>query len=349
MLSTSILIPDYARTVVERLEHFGYEAYVVGGCVRDSLLGRAPKDWDVCTNATPQQVLGVFKRFNVIKTGLKHGTVTVMVNREPVEVTTFRVDGEYSDNRHPDAVTFVSRVEEDLARRDFTINAMAWSPREGLQDPFGGREDLRNGILRAVGDSTRPLYFLIFSALMNTGLDLLFVAVLKLGIAGAAIATILSQFVSALLVMLLLLRSKEPYRLRPDQLRISPCMLRRICNIGIPSSLQMGVTAFSNVFVLGYINHFESSCMAGWTAYNKLDALAMLPMQSLSLALAMAEHMLLDKDGAWRIHGGGFAGTVQAFVPLDLVPAFRENVERILGANSCHVMVIRPVGGIWVA
>lgn len=156
---------------------------------------------------------------------------------------------------------------------------------------FGGISGLLlynigSGILRAVGDSTRPLYFLIFSALMNTGLDLLFVAVLKLGIAGAAIATILSQFVSALLVMLLLLRSKEPYRLRPDQLRISPCMLRRICNIGIPSSLQMGVTAFSNVFVLGYINHFESSCMAGWTAYNKLDALAMLPMQSLSLALS---------------------------------------------------------------
>lgn len=152
MLSTSILIPDYARTVVERLEHFGYEAYVVGGCVRDSLLGRAPKDWDVCTNATPQQVLGVFKRFNVIKTGLKHGTVTVMVNREPVEVTTFRVDGEYSDNRHPDAVTFVSRVEEDLARRDFTINAMAYNPSRGLVDAFGGREDLAAGLIRCVGE-----------------------------------------------------------------------------------------------------------------------------------------------------------------------------------------------------
>lgn len=155
---------------------------------------------------------------------------------------------------------------------------------------FGGVSGLLlynigSGILRAVGDSTRPLYFLIFSALMNTGLDLLFVAVLHQGIAGAAIATILSQFVSAMLVMLLLLRSKEPYRLCIQQLKISRCMLRRICNIGIPSSLQMGVTAFSNVFVMGYINHFESSCMAGWTAYNKLDALAMLPMQSLSLAL----------------------------------------------------------------
>ncbi len=152
MPSAIINIPDYALTVVQRLEHFGYEAYVVGGCVRDSLLGRTPKDWDVCTNATPQQVLGVFKRFNVIKTGLKHGTVTVMVNREPVEVTTFRIDGEYTDNRHPDAVTFVSRVEEDLARRDFTINAMAYNPTRGLVDAFGGQQDLAAGLIRCVGE-----------------------------------------------------------------------------------------------------------------------------------------------------------------------------------------------------
>lgn len=152
MVSPSISIPEYALTVVQRLEHFGYEAYVVGGCVRDSLLGRTPKDWDVCTNATPQQVLGAFKRFNVIKTGLKHGTVTVMVNHEPVEVTTFRIDGEYTDNRHPDAVTFVSRVEEDLARRDFTINAMAYNPTRGLVDAFGGQQDLAKGLIRCVGE-----------------------------------------------------------------------------------------------------------------------------------------------------------------------------------------------------
>ena len=152
MMSPSITIPEYALTVVQRLERFGYEAYVVGGCVRDSLLGRTPKDWDVCTNATPQQVLGVFKRFNVIKTGLKHGTVTVMVNHEPVEVTTFRIDGEYTDNRHPDAVTFVSRVEEDLARRDFTINAMAYNPTRGLVDAFGGQQDLVQGLIRCVGE-----------------------------------------------------------------------------------------------------------------------------------------------------------------------------------------------------
>ena len=107
MSNTAIEIPSYARRVVDKLERFGFEAYVVGGCVRDSLLGLTPKDWDVCTNATPHEVLRVFRNQPVIKTGLKHGTVTVMVNREPVEVTTFRIDGEYSDNRHPDRVIFV--------------------------------------------------------------------------------------------------------------------------------------------------------------------------------------------------------------------------------------------------
>lgn len=148
----AITVPDYALAVVERLESRGYEAYVVGGCVRDSLLGRRPNDWDVCTNALPEDVLRVFRRFHVIKTGLQHGTVTVMSDRQPVEVTTFRIDGNYSDNRHPDAVSFVSRVEEDLARRDFTINAMAYSPTRGLVDAFGGQEDLAAGLIRCVGE-----------------------------------------------------------------------------------------------------------------------------------------------------------------------------------------------------
>ncbi len=152
MKNKNIILPDYATYVIEKLEQYGFEAYVVGGCVRDSLLGITPKDWDICTNATPQEVLRVFRKNPVIKTGLKHGTVTVMVNHEPVEVTTFRIDGEYTDNRHPDSVVFVSRVEEDLARRDFTINAMAYNPTRGLVDAFGGQEDLANGRIRCVGE-----------------------------------------------------------------------------------------------------------------------------------------------------------------------------------------------------
>lgn len=174
-----IQIPEHALTVVERLERYGYEAYVVGGCVRDSLLGRSPKDWDVCTNALPEEVLRVFKRFHVIKTGLQHGTVTVMVSHQPVEVTTFRIDGVYTDNRHPDSVNFVSRVEEDLARRDFTINAMAYNPTRGLVDAFGGQEDLRAGIIRCVGepdarfneDGLRILRALRFAARYDFGIE----------------------------------------------------------------------------------------------------------------------------------------------------------------------------------
>lgn len=174
-----IQIPAHALTVVERLERYGYEAYVVGGCVRDSLLGRCPKDWDVCTNALPEEVLRVFRRFHVIKTGLQHGTVTVMADHQPVEVTTFRIDGNYTDNRHPDSVNFVSRVEEDLARRDFTINAMAYNPTRGLVDAFDGRADLRARIIRCVGepdarfneDGLRILRALRFAARYNFGIE----------------------------------------------------------------------------------------------------------------------------------------------------------------------------------
>lgn len=186
---------------------------------------------------------------------------------------------------------------------------------------FGGVSGLLlynigSGILRAVGDSTRPLYFLIFSAVMNTVLDLFFVAVLRLGIAGAAIATIVSQFVSAILVMLLLMRSGEAYRLSLRQLGMSAGMLRRICSIGIPSSLQMGITAFSNIFVLGYINHFESSCMAGWTVYNKLDALAMLPMQSLSMALTTFVGQNLGAGDLKRAKAGPRYGVIMGLVVM---------------------------------
>ena len=213
--------------------------------------------------------------------------------------------------------------------------------------------NIGSGILRAVGDSTRPLYFLIFSAVMNTVLDLFFVAVLKQGIAGAAIATIISQFVSAILVMLLLMRSKEPYRLVVSQLRMHKGMLRRICNIGIPSSLQMGITAFSNIFVMGYINHFESSCMAGWTAYNKLDALAMLPMQSLSLALTTFVGQNLGAGELKRAKAGPRYGLIMGFtvmiiilVPMmifapQLTALFNDDKE-VIGFGTLFVRLCSP-------
>ncbi len=145
-------LPAGAEFVLNRLHEQGYQAYVVGGCVRDSLLGKAPKDWDVCTNALPEEMQRIFADCHVIETGLQHGTLTVMIEHEPYEVTTFRVDGEYTDHRHPDEVIFVADVREDLSRRDFTVNAMAWSPRTGLVDAFGGREDLAAKVIRCVGE-----------------------------------------------------------------------------------------------------------------------------------------------------------------------------------------------------
>ena len=144
-----------AAALLTRLHTAGYAAYAVGGCVRDSLLGQTPHDWDLCTSATPEQVLELFGEAHCIPTGLQHGTVTVKHGGELYEITTFRTEGAYSDGRHPDHVAFVPDVKEDLARRDFTINAMAYNAEEGLIDPFGGQNDLAAGIVRAVGEPQR--------------------------------------------------------------------------------------------------------------------------------------------------------------------------------------------------
>ena len=144
-----------AAALLTRLHTAGHAAYAVGGCVRDSLLGQTPHDWDLCTSATPEQVLELFGEAHCIPTGLQHGTVTVKHGGELYEITTFRTEGAYSDGRHPDHVAFVPDVKEDLARRDFTINAMAYNAEEGLIDPFGGQSDLAAGIVRAVGEPQR--------------------------------------------------------------------------------------------------------------------------------------------------------------------------------------------------
>ena len=151
----TIRMDEGAAELLDTLHRAGYAAYVVGGCVRDSLLGLTPHDWDLCTSALPQQVMELFGAQRCIPTGLQHGTVTVKQGGRLYETTTFRTEGAYSDGRHPDAVCFVPDVREDLARRDFTINAMAYSAGEGLIDPFGGRDDLAAHLVRAVGEPER--------------------------------------------------------------------------------------------------------------------------------------------------------------------------------------------------
>ena len=145
-------LPGYVTECLDALENAGFAAYAVGGCVRDAVLGLEPHDYDLCTAALPEQIQAVFPHRDLVLAGLKHGTVGVITDAGVVEITTFRTEGGYADSRHPDWVRFVPEVEEDLARRDFTVNAMAYSPRRGFRDPFGGREDLKNHILRAVGD-----------------------------------------------------------------------------------------------------------------------------------------------------------------------------------------------------
>ena len=168
-----------AATLLDALHAAGYAAYAVGGCVRDSLLGRTAHDWDLCTSALPQQVMELFGAEQCIPTGLQHGTVTIKYGGQLYETTTFRTEGSYTDGRHPDAVQFVPDVREDLARRDFTINAMAYNEAEGLVDPFGGQKDLQNGLLRAVGepqqrfteDALRILRLYRFAARFGFALD----------------------------------------------------------------------------------------------------------------------------------------------------------------------------------
>lgn len=149
-ISLEIEIPQGAAWVLKQLRDAGYEAYVVGGCVRDSLLHRMPDDWDITTSAKPEDTKRIFRR--TVDTGIQHGTVTVMVDRTGYEVTTYRIDGEYADGRHPEHVTFTASLLEDLKRRDFTINAMAYSPAEGLVDEFDGIGDINRRVIRAVGD-----------------------------------------------------------------------------------------------------------------------------------------------------------------------------------------------------
>ena len=178
-MNNEILLPDEVKTALGILHKNGYEAYIVGGCVRDSLMGISPKDYDVTTNALPEQTKEIFKRYRVIETGIKHGTVTVLINKMPLEITTYRIDSEYKDNRHPEFVTFTSSLEEDTARRDFTMNAIAYDDESGFVDFHGGQADIQNKLIRCVGDpdkrfgedALRIMRAIRFSSVLGFGIE----------------------------------------------------------------------------------------------------------------------------------------------------------------------------------
>lgn len=155
MVQIKINMPFQCQKVLGLLAEHGHEAYLVGGCVRDSVLGKEPLDWDICTDALPEEMIKIFTGYRLVLNGLKHGTVTVIINRMPIEITTYRIDGEYEDNRHPKEVHFTNSLKEDLSRRDFTINALAYNPERGLVDYFNGLEDLAQKKVRAVGEAQK--------------------------------------------------------------------------------------------------------------------------------------------------------------------------------------------------
>ena len=152
MKKFTINIPENVNKLIHRLQDNGYSAYIVGGCVRDSILGKTPHDWDICTSATPEAMLIIFKDFKVIETGIKHGTITVIIDKESYEITTYRIDGEYTDYRRPDSIIYTKNLIKDLLRRDFTINAIAYNDEDGLIDPFNGIKDIKQKIIRCVGN-----------------------------------------------------------------------------------------------------------------------------------------------------------------------------------------------------
>ncbi len=172
---TEIYVPDKLLYVIDALAEKGFDGYLVGGCVRDRVMGKTPNDYDVTTSSLPEETKEVFKNHRVIETGIKHGTVTVLVEGDPIEITTFRIDGEYKDNRHPESVSFTRNIESDLARRDFTVNAMAYNPRLGFVDPFDGMGDIERRLIRCVGapdkrfneDGLRILRALRFSSVLG--------------------------------------------------------------------------------------------------------------------------------------------------------------------------------------
>lgn len=172
-------IPFQIREILDRLENRGYRAFVVGGCVRDALMGKTPHDYDITTSALPKETERVFADCRVIETGIKHGTVTVLYKGQSIEITTFRIDGEYADGRHPTSVTFSRSIEDDLSRRDFTINGIAYNPKTGLVDPFGGAEDIKKHTIRCIGspnlrfseDALRILRALRFSSVLGFDID----------------------------------------------------------------------------------------------------------------------------------------------------------------------------------
>ena len=273
-------IPEDVENIIKELENAGYEAYIVGGCVRDSIMGINPKDWDITTSALPQDIKRVFKR--TIDTGIKHGTVSVLVNKSTYEITTYRIDGEYGDGRHPNSVEFSTSLEEDLKRRDFTINAMAYSHKDGLIDLFGGIRDIKAKRISCVGkaferfdeDALRMLRAVRFAAVLGFSIE---------ENTFAAIGTLADK---------LKLVSKERVFIELDKTVCSKnaYYIKEVYNSGLYKYISQNFNAVKENSYLDmlYIKGIESKRHIAWTVFMKdIDA---------SLAKTILKELKVDRD-----------------------------------------------------
>lgn len=273
-------IPEDVENIIKELENAGYEAYIVGGCVRDSIMGINPKDWDITTSALPQDIKRVFKR--TIDTGIKHGTVSVLVNKSTYEITTYRIDGEYGDGRHPNSVEFSTSLEEDLKRRDFTINAMAYSHKDGLIDLFGGIRDIKAKRINCVGkamerfgeDALRMLRAIRFAAVLGFSIE---------ENTFAAIGTLADK---------LRLVSKERVFIELDKTVCSKnaYYIKEVYNSGLYKYISQNFNAVKENSYLDmlYIKGIENKRHIAWTVFMKdIDA---------SLAKAILKELKVDRD-----------------------------------------------------
>ena len=288
-----LTINPKAEELLQVLQKAGFKAYVVGGCVRDAILGMEPHDWDITTNASPNEMLSVFKKYKVIPTGIKHGTITVMVNGEGFEITTFRVDGEYSDGRHPDNVTFVGNVVDDLSRRDFTINAMAYNNEEGLIDPFHGEEDIANGIIRCVGDADkrfaedalRIMRCIRFAAKYNFSIDsktLIAANHAKKSLSKVSVERLSSEFVKTLL-------ARKPGKILEDNIDIIAEFIPEI----LPCKGFVQHNPYHEYDVLGHIMH----------TVDAIPAEENLRLAAFFHDICKPECFLTDKKGIGHFYG----------------------------------------------
>lgn len=329
-------IPEKVQYIIDALYDHGYEAYAVGGCVRDMILGKEPEDWDITTSAKPHEIKKVFRR--TVDTGIMHGTVTVLLDKDHYEVTTYRIDGAYEDYRHPKEVSFTSDLEEDLKRRDFTINAMAYNPRDGIVDLFGGMDDLRNGLIRCVGnaserfeeDALRILRAIRFSAQLGFQIE--------------------KQTEEAIKEKAFLLKNISAERIRMELTKLlvsdNPDRLELLYKLGIstviiPEFDRMMETPQNNVnhiYTVGGHTIKTVGAVAGKTSENRFS-----PKERCILRWTMFLHdiekpntVTVDEDGQHHFHGHQEKGAATAKRILKDLKFDNETLEAVVHLVKWH-------------